>query len=319
MIWEEICIKVKTEFTETAAAIAVMTVPYGIYIEDYSDMEELLSNVGGEDYIECELISKDRSHSIIHIYIPNNSAPKEAISFISERLKANKIDFELSTLNVSEDDWANNWKKYYHPERIGKRLVICPSWESYDPKPQDLVLTLDPGSSFGSGKHETTRLCLELIEGEVKSGDRVLDVGCGSGILSIAAIKLGAQSAAAVDIDKNAAATAAQNAAANFDTEGYTTFFGDIIEDKELSEKIGNGYDLISANIVADVIISMKDMFFDKLKESGTLIVSGIIDTRSAEVVSELEGAGFVIEKQKELHGWVAAVLKKQMRSLPPE
>lgn len=308
MEWIELCVKVPTEHTETAAAIATMTVPYGIYIEDYSDMEEMLPKIGRVDYIDEELIAKDRAHSIIHIYIPQNLAPMEALSFIEERLRAQGIEYETDAVSVREEDWANNWKAFYHPERVGNRLVVCPSWELYSPQEGDAVLTMDPGSSFGSGKHETTRLCLEETERAVKAGDAVLDMGCGSGILSIAALKLGAARAVAVDVDKNAAATAARNAQENgFEPPVYQTLAGNATEDEALYARIGGDYDLILANIVADVILAMRGLFWEKLKQGGSLIVSGIIDTRANEVLDALCAQGFVPASRSELRGWVAA------------
>ncbi len=311
MDWSEIKIDIPCEYTDTAAAIANMTVPYGIYIEDYSDMDELLPQTGIVDYVDDELQNKDRTRAVIHVYIPKNLAPAEAVSFIEQRLSAENIPYSVTSADTDDSQWAENWKKYYHPERIGKRLVICPSWESFEKKPDDVVLTLDPGSSFGTGKHETTRLCLETLDSLIGGGERVLDMGCGTGILSLAALLLGARSAKAVDIDKNAAHTAEENAVQNGVGENYDACFGDVVSNAEFRASLGSGYDVICANIVADVIIAMREIFLEKLADDGTLIVSGIIDTRSDEVLLALANAGFVVAKKHELNGWVAAECKK--------
>ena len=313
MEWNEVCIKVNASDADTAAAVATMTVPYGIYIEDYSDMEAVLPTVGPVDYIDEALAAKDRAHAVVHIYIPSTLAPREAVSFIEERLTAESVWHEVTTSSIREEDWANNWKEFYHPERVGSRLVICPSWEEYARKEGDLVLDIDPGSSFGTGKHETTRLCLEALERLVHGGERVLDMGCGSGILGIASLLLGAQEALGVDIEKHAVLTAKENAANNgFTAPRYEAVCGFAPADAAFTESLGCGYDLILANIVADVILSMKSMFLEKLRDGGVLLVSGIIDTRADEVLDALAAAGFVLRDRFELRGWVAAAFSKR-------
>ena len=312
MEWTEILVGISSADADTAAAIVSMVCHHGIYIEDYSDMEETLPKIGWVDAVDEDLLAKDRQKAFIHIYLPKNENPSEAAAFITERLATENVAHTVSSASIDEEVWANNWKKYYKPEHVGKNLVVCPSWEQYEPQQGDIIIDLDPGSAFGTGQHETTRLCLELLESAVASGDKILDVGCGSGILSIAALKLGAKSAAVVDIDKNAAKTAADNALANgFDAGIYRTFSGNILTDPVLCGEIGTGFDIIAANIVADIIIDMQEMFFQKLSNGGTLIVSGIIDTRAQEVEDALVAAGFKAAKKHELRGWVAIILKK--------
>ena len=312
MEWTEILVGVSSADADTAAAVVSMVCHHGIYIEDYSDMEETLPKIGWVDAVDEELLAKDRQKAFIHIYLPKNENPTEAAAFITERLTAENVAHTVSSASVDEEVWANNWKKYYKPEHVGKNLVVCPSWERYEPQQGDVIIDLDPGSAFGTGQHETTRLCLELLESAVAAGDKILDVGCGSGILSIAALKLGAQNAAVVDIDKNAVKTAADNALANgFDAGIYRAFSGNILTDPVLCGEIGTGFDIIAANIVADIIIEMKEIFFRKLSKGGALIVSGIIDTRAQEVEDALVAAGFKAAKKRELRGWVAIILKK--------
>jgi ribosomal protein L11 methyltransferase len=307
MEWTEITLTVPAKDAETAAAISNMATPHGIYIEDYSDMAETLPKIGWVDAVDQELLAKDKSRALIHVYLPRGSAPSESAGFISERLAACGIEHAISLAELREEDWADGWKKYYKPERVGRSLVIRPSWEPYAPKPGDIVIDLDPGSAFGTGQHETTRLCLELLEDTVTAGCGVLDMGCGSGILSIAALKLGAGRACAVDIDPNAADIARRNALANGLGPGvYAAVHGDVLSNRALAAEIGAGYDVIAANIVADVVISLLEVFYAALAPGGSLIAGGIIDSRAAGVTAALRNAGFVPEQTLTLGGWVA-------------
>lgn len=220
--------------------------------------------------------------------------------------KFGRLATELS--NVREEDWANNWKQYFKPLTVGDKLVIKPSWEKYDGNDSRTILEIDPESSFGTGQHNTTQLCLELLEECLNEGDRVLDIGCGSGILSIAALLLGADSACAVDIDLNSVKIAGQNAAKNhIAPEKYVTYAGNIISDEALREKIGGGYQLITANIVADVLIAMAPIFGKFLVPHGKIIISGIIIERCDEVMEAMEKNGFARTELRESGGWAAA------------
>ncbi|MEA4911919.1 MAG: 50S ribosomal protein L11 methyltransferase [Oscillospiraceae bacterium] len=312
MDYTEIFIKVACDDCDTAAAIANMSVPYGIYIEDYSDMEAVLPTVGIVDYIDEALLSKDRAHAVVHVYIPAQDNPAEALSFLKERLDAAGVAHTLSTGSVSEAVFMNEWKKYYKPQHIG-RLVVCPSWEPYAPQVGELVLTLDPANAFGTGKHETTRLCVELLQGVVQGGERVLDLGTGSGILAIAALLLGAKTALGVDIDANAVSVAAENAAVNgFGPSRFSALCGDVLADGQLCARVGDGYDVLTANIVADVLIAMAPLFFKKLKAGGALLASGIIDAREDEVRAALESAGFGTADVRRDGGWSALLLRRK-------
>ena len=219
-----------------------------------------------------------------------------------------RLEAELSS--IREEDWANNWKQYFKPVKIGEKLVIKPSWEEYENDGSRIILEIDPASSFGTGQHHTTRLCLELLEKSLNSGDRILDMGCGSGILSIGAMLLGAESAVAVDIEQNAAETAMENAVKNnISPEKYETFYGNILTDEKLADRIDAKYDVIAANIVADVLIAMKDHFVRYIKNGGILIVSGIIEERMHEVIGALEGGGFSNPEINVKEGWAAVKL----------
>lgn len=209
--------------------------------------------------------------------------------------------------SIRQEDWENNWKQYFKPFRVGETFLIKPSWEQCEPEEGRRILEIDPSSSFGTGTHNTTQLCICELERLVKSGDRLLDMGCGSGILSVAAHMLGAEDVTAVDIDPNAVRIAAENAEKN----GFAlhTGVGDVIGDAELSARIGGDYDIIVANIVADVIMGMQDILKSKLKREGTLIVSGIIAPRADEVQASLLGAGFVLDRRDQSGDWVAMTL----------
>lgn len=312
MDWTEIIVQVASDDAELAAAVASMTASYGLYIEDYADMEATLPQIGWVDDIDEELLARDRETARIHMYLPKNQNPAEAAGFITARLSAEGVAHTVDSRTVREADWQDSWKQYYKPLRVGERIVVRPTWEPYDAQPGDVVVDLDPGSAFGTGSHETTRLCLELLEQVVSPDDAVLDMGCGSGILSIAALKLGARRAVGVDIEQNAAATAARNASANgVGGDRYRTLWGDALADPALYKDIGGKYDVIAANIVADVILSMKALFYDKLRPGGRLVVSGIIGARANEVLAALEQQGFVSSWRLELNDWVAAALAK--------
>lgn len=309
--WTDLIFEVDAKNAKAAEAIASECTSLGIYIEDYSDMENMLALIGRADYIDEKLTAKDRRHAAIHIYIPPNESPEETLSHMSQLLTSAGIEFKLRYEHLNEDDWENGWKKFHKPQRVGERLVICPSWEKHVQDAEDIVLTIDPGSSFGSGKDETTRLCLRLIESNLCAGDRVLDIGCGSGVLSVAALLLGAGSAVGVDIEMDAVNDAAENARLNGVGSRFKSLCGNMLTDSRLEESLGEGYDLICANIVADVHIAMKQIFFDKLKDGGKLILSGIIDSRADEVLSAIETSGFTLIASEKENGWVSFCFTK--------
>ncbi|MBQ3817166.1 MAG: 50S ribosomal protein L11 methyltransferase [Clostridia bacterium] len=305
MNWTEITVKVNIEDTETASAIANMTVPYGIYIEDYSDLEAGAMEIAHIDLIDEELIKKQRDKSVIHIYISECDNAAEALEFLKERLKAQNIDFICEAAGVNDSDWNENWKKYFKACEIGQRLTIVPSWEKYDNISNRTLLHIDPGAAFGTGTHATTSLCLELLEGYSKSGEKMLDIGCGSGILAIASVLLGCESAVGVDIDAQSVKTARENAEINGVTDKTHFFVGD------LAEKVDGKYGIVCANIVADVIIKLFDTVENYISQNGVFITSGIIDIRAEDVKKKAEVCGFRIEKECVKDNWCAFVFKK--------
>ena len=293
----------------------------GFVIKDSDDFKEFLENKNGQwDYIDDDLMGLADCETCVTVYLPGNEQGADMLHSVRAMLAEMKsADTEgvygrlaAELASIREEDWANNWKQYFKPLKVGETLVIKPSWEEYDDLDERIVLEIDPASSFGTGQHHTTRLCLEILEGCVKEGDRILDLGCGSGILSIAAILLGAESAVAVDIDENAAATAKENAQKNhIPDESYTARFGNILTDEKLAADIDGEYDIITANIVADVLIAMKDYFRRYLKDGGYLIVSGIIEERMEEVLTAIEQCGFTRLGVNVKEGWAAAQFVK--------
>ena len=305
--WTEIAVTVSTDDIDVAGDIANMVVPYGIYIEDYSALEEETMEIAHIDLIEESLLEKDRTKGIIHIYINPEENPLESTSFLKERLDALGIEHEITVSDCKVEDWQNNWKQYFHPMPIGDKLLIRPVWiDDYDADGR-AVLDIEPGLAFGSGSHPTTRLCLQTLERYVKDGDSVLDIGCGSGILSIATLLLGAKTALGVDIDAIAVKTAKQNAKQNgFDEDRFNAVEGN------LSDKVDGKFDIVVANIVADIIMEFNTTVGNFLKDDGVYITGGIIESREDEVLYSFAQNGFEVKERFEDNGWLVFVLKRK-------
>ena len=306
MEWTEIKVTVPQEYTDTAAAIANMTVPYGIYIEDYSDLEQEAEEIAHINLIDEELIAKDRTVSVIHIYISECDNAAEALEFLKERLTAAGIEYKAGSDGVNDSDWNENWKKYFHATEIGKRLTIVPSWEEYDNRENRVLLHIDPGAAFGTGTHATTSLCLELLQDYIKDGSAMLDIGCGSGILAIASVLLGAEYAVGVDIDAQSVKTARENAAINGVSDRTEFIVGD------LAEKVSGRFPVVCANIVADVVIRLLDGAEKYIADGGVLIVSGIIDIRENDVLEAAEKHGYEISQKRYRDNWCAFALRRK-------
>ncbi len=298
--WTEVKISVNCKDVDKAGDIANMVVPYGIYIEDYSELEKEAWEIAHIDLIDEELLAKDRSKAIVHIYISPEENPLEAVSFLSERYNSENIENEILLNECKNEDWENNWKQYFHPIPVGNKLLIRPIWEEEFEAKGRRVLNIEPGLAFGTGTHETTRLCLETLENYVHEGTTVLDIGCGSGILSIASLLLGAKKAVGVDIDALAVKTAKENGEVNGFTEPeFTVFQGN------LTDKVSGKYDIVVANIVADVIIMFLKDVASFMNEGGVFITSGIIDTREQDVIDGFEKYGFTVKARHTEGGWV--------------
>ena len=301
--WTEIAVTIRAEDTDRAGDIAQMVVPYGTYIADYSHLEEEAMEIAHIDLIDEELLKKDRTKSVIHVYISPEENPAEAVSFLTERFEAEGIWNEIASANCAEEDWINNWKKYFKPIPVGERLLVRPMWEDEYDAGDRVVLHLEPGLAFGTGTHETTRLCMELLEKYVKPGDTLLDMGCGSGILSVAGLLLGAQSAVGVDIDALAVKTAIANAETNSVGDRFTGICGNP------AEKVTGQFDIVVANIVADIVILLTQDAPRFMKPDTVYIMSGIIDTREDDVLACLAEKFELIDRREE-KGWVALAAK---------
>ena len=303
MQWTDIKITVPKAQAEDAEAIATGVSGGGIYIEDYSDLEEQVERIAHVDLIEQDLLDKDRTQVTVHLYLSPDENPAEVLDLVRGRLEGAELDYALSADGVEQQDWETAWKAYYHALPIGRRLAIVPSWEQYDT--DRTVIRLDPGMAFGTGTHETTALCLAALDQLVRGGERVLDIGTGSGILAIAALKLGAASAEGVDIDPVAVRTAGENAARNGVADRLTVLVGD------LSDKASGRYQIITANIVANAIISLAPAVPGLLAEGGLFIASGIIDTRKEEVLQALRAAGLLVLETYHKRGWECILCTK--------
>jgi ribosomal protein L11 methyltransferase len=287
-----------------AENIINLYVPYGMYVEDYSDMEEFAPTMREVNYYSDELLNKDKTSAIIHIYMTLSDNPTETLSAIEERFRFNNIDFEKSSSEIDAEAMLSEWKKYYKPTRISESITVVPSWIDYNPEENEKILSMDPENAFGSGTHESTSLCASLIEKYMKDNSTVLDIGTGTGILAICALLLGAKFADGVDIDPVAVETAKKNAIKNNVADKSNFLCGD------LCDKIKGKYDIIIANIVADVIINLLSFSRDFLNDDGIMIVSGIIDDREKDVLLSIEQNGFTVVEKIIKNGWVAIAIK---------
>lgn len=303
--WIQIKVTAANEYSETISSVMSM-ISNSLMIEDYSDVVRDLDGVYG-DLIDEELLAKDRTIVSVSAFVPDDKSPAESVSFIKERLSADSVPFELELSGVSEEDWADSWKQYYKPIKTGNKIVIVPVWEKYEKKDGEITVLMDPGMAFGTGTHETTRLCAALLEKYTKNDSKMLDVGCGSGILAICASKLGAGSCFACDIDPVSVRIAAENAEIN-QTANVKCAVSDLLSNVE---KVDGGYDICTANIVADIIIRLAPDIGEYLSDDAVLIVSGIIVERADETVMALRGAGFEVFDDVRENGWYCAAVRK--------
>ncbi|MBQ3791894.1 MAG: 50S ribosomal protein L11 methyltransferase [Clostridia bacterium] len=304
--WVCIRAEAKREYLDEICAVMSM-VTSQLMIEDYSDVEQTLDGVYG-DLIDEKLLKADKTVAAVSVYVPASRQPTETVYALRSRFEELSLPVTLTSTSVDEEDWADSWKQYYKPIHTGKSLVIVPVWEKYEKKDDETVVLMDPGMAFGTGTHETTRLCASLLEKHLEKGDDMLDVGCGSGILAICASRLGARSCYACDIDETAVRIAGENARLN-GTDNVKTGVSDLLSGVP---EIPGGYDVICANIVSDIIIRMAADVGKYLAPDGKLIVSGIILERKNEVLEALGKAGLIETDGMEENGWYAGVLRKK-------
>ena len=299
-------IKVTVPLGQLDELVAVMSMINNyLQIEDYSDID--LKTCYG-DLIDESILNADKTIASVSVYVPSDVGVADNLAFLHERLATNKIDGKIDISGVNEDDWANSWKAYYKPIKIGEKMVIVPAWEKYDAKEGEIIVKMDPGMAFGTGSHETTRLVIGLLEKYTKGGERVLDVGCGSGILAICARKLGAGICRAYDIDPVAVKVARENIKDSGETN-ITCDQSDLLRQVDITD---GGYDIICANIVADIIIRMTPDVAKYLNDGGIILASGIILERSEDVISCFEENGFEIADKAIDNGWCALVVRKK-------
>lgn len=300
--WTKLTVRCKTEDIDTVSAVVSM-LDNGLMIEDYSDFS--LNGMYGE-LVDDTILNADRGHAAVSIFVPEEKPLAEYRAFLLDRFRVLGLDVSVECLGVKEEDWAENWKKYYKPVPLG-RVTVVPAWEKYTPADGEVVIRMDPGMAFGTGTHETTRLVIRLMQDEIRGGERVLDVGTGSGILSICASKLGAGHINAYDIDPVAVRVAKENALA----DGCTNVDVGVSDLLAGVDRTGGKYDFCVANIVADIILRMLPDVGDLLAPGAPLILSGIIAPRADEIREAVRAEGFAIERELTENDWVAMLVRR--------
>lgn len=309
MKWLEIAVNTTPDKLDEVTARLTAAGMDGLVIEDEGDFLQFLEqNRKYWDYVDQELLDRMKGVTRVKFYVTDDEDGRAQLERYTRGL-----GWEYTVTPLADNDWAYSWQKYYKPLAIGQRLYVVPEWEREEPVPDGRSpLYLNPGLTFGTGSHASTQLCLEGVEEHTAAGKPVLDLGCGSGILSIAALCLGASTAVAVDIDPKAVDVAYENAALNgIGKDRYTVRAGDVISDAALAAELAREkYHLVLANIVADVIIPLSVRVPQMLAEDGVFLCSGIIDTRAHEVEAALKKNGLTVTRKREKNGWVALEAK---------
>lgn len=311
MKWSEICVHTTQVAVEAVSNLLHEVGAQGVVIEDVEDFDKMMAEDHfGEIWDASDRETYPTSGVFVKAYIPASSDFQDILAGLKRELEALRTVLDVGTGDVTvvemdEEDWAHSWKQYYKPVKISQHLTVVPLWEEYVPQPGENVILLDPGMAFGTGTHPTTMLCIQAIENYIKSNDRVIDVGTGSGVLSIAAAKLGASEVKALDLDQVAVESARENVSTNRVDDVIAVETGDLLKG------ITGEYDLVVANILADVILLFIEDAYARVKSGGYFITSGIIGAKRDEVTAALVAAGFVIEETRVMEDWVAIIAKK--------
>lgn len=327
MEWLEVTIKTISPAIDLLGARLTAIGYDSFIIDDSEDFSEFLKdNTQYWDYVDEELARKMQNVSQIRLYLPHDAQAPEQIAQLKSELevfRAQNPDTDLGSLEVSlqnlqEEDWEESWKQYYQPIPIGEKLLIVPQWLSPENPEHRIPVVLDPGMIFGTGAHASTQMCLRALEQTIHGGERVIDLGSGSGILSIAALLLGAQEATGVDIDPKAEDIARENAALNgLTAPKFRAVTGNVIGDKAMMESLSEGgYDVVLANIVADVIIPLSAVVPHFLRPDGVFICSGILNTRLPEVEQAIEAAGLTITQREMQEDWCRLTARRSDSAL---
>lgn len=308
MDWLEVTVRTNTAGADLISELLISAGAKGTSIEDRFDAFSEPTDATQWDLIDPSVIEKMDEDTLVHAYFPAETTSRETIESLRARLAAltpEWLGFDagkraLEIANVREEDWAENWKKYYKPFRVGRHLVVRPVWEKYEPQAGDKIISIDPGMAFGNGTHETTSMCLGLVEDYIKPGDTVLDVGTGSGILAIASVLMGAQSALGIDLDPVAVRVANENIERNGLSGRVHAQVGDLVKG------IDTQADVVFANIIADAVILLSRAVRAHMKAGGVFICSGIILEREQDVLDALAEAGFTVDRIEHRGEWSA-------------
>lgn len=300
--WTKLTAKGNVKDLDSISAVMSM-LDNGLMIEDYSDFS--FNGMYGE-LVDETILNADKDSVAVSIFVPEEKPIAEFRAFLQDRFRVLSINAEISAEGICEDDWAENWKKYYKPISLG-RVTVVPAWEEYTAKDGEIVVRMDPGMAFGTGTHETTRLVMRILQDVIEGGERVLDVGTGSGILSICASKLGAKDIYAYDIDPVAVRVAKENALAD-GCGNITVGVSDLLKDVDRAAV----YDVCVANIVADIILRMLPDIGALLAPGAPLILSGIIAPRKEDVILAAAAQGFLVEREENENDWVALLVRRK-------
>lgn len=317
MKWLEVTVSTTDEGADIVSArLSMLGINEVSVVQGHDEVERLMNDaVKYWDYADDAAVNNQPAVKAYLPILPENAGMTEKIEASMKELAAMEGEIgiplgslEVTTGEVDEEDWANNWKAYFKPIKVGDKLTVCPVWEETEDDGSRAILRIDPGMAFGTGAHHTTRMCLEFLEKDLKKGDSVIDIGCGSGILSASAILMGAKEALAIDIDPVATKIAAETAENNsIDIMRYTVYTGDILSDKQIREAATRKkYDIVLANIVANVIIALAPLVPELMHEDSVFISSGIIDDRLDEVIEALENNGLSVKEVRSGDDWRA-------------